>query len=294
MLIDTISLELFNNTEHWKENGQLILHDRFFMLRDFSFARKDFLKSTQPYRLQEGRVVIVKRGSASYSFNLVEHHFSAGDVVVFLADTLVEKKGHSNDFEVDALSFDYDSSWLPPLERGVICLHTDSHSQPIVAQHFSLMWDMAQEAIFPADNVKALLNSLLIFIHRHAGQFSAIPANRSEEILRRFINLVSKQAVRERNIPYYADKLCIASHYLSTLVKQTSGRTAMQWINQMAIKEAKVWLAYSDETIAQIADRMMFTCPASFTKFFKREVGITPTEYRQKSFQSNHPTTLQL
>lgn len=282
MLIDTISLELFNNTEHWKENGQLVLHDNFFMLRDFSFARKDFLQSSQPYRLREGRVVIVKRGSAHYSFNLVDYHFEAGDVVAFLADTLIEKKGHSDDFEVDALSFDYDSPSLPRLESGFFCLHLDGRSRPIVMQHFDLLWQMAQEPAFPSDNIKVLLSSLLLFIKRHAGTLPVSKASHSQDTLRRFVDLVSRYAASERNIPFYADRLCIAPHYLSTLVKQVSGRTVMHWVNQTALKEAKVWLAYSDETIAQISDRLNFTCPASFTKFFKREAGITPAQYRQQ------------
>ena len=104
--------------------------------------------------------------------------------------------------------------------------------------------------------------------------------SRNEDTLRRFIALVSKHAAYHRNIPFFASKLCIAPHYLSTVVKQSSGRTVMQWINQTAVKEIKVWLAYSDETAAEIAHRMNFSCPASLTKFFKRETGFTPSEYR--------------
>lgn len=282
MLIDTISLELFNNTEHWKENGQLILHDRFFMLRHFSFARKDFLRSSQPYRLQEGRVVIVKRGEANYSFNLIDYHFEAGDMVVFLADTLIEKHSHSADFEVDAFSFDYDDKLLPRLGSGFFSLHLDGQGQAVVDHHFALLWSLAQETPFPDDNIRLLLNSLLLFVKRHAAAVKAPANGHTDELLRRFVALVSRHAVRERNIPFYADKLCLAAHYLSTLVKQASGRTVMQWINLTALKEAKVWLAYSDESIAQIAYRLNFPCPASFTKFFKREAGITPSAFREQ------------
>lgn len=281
MLVDAIALELSSHTEHWKENGQLVIHDHFFMLRDFSFSRKDFLRTTQPYRLQEGRVVIVKRGCADYSFNLVNHHFEAGDLVVFLANTLVEKHGHSADFEVDALSFDLDSPWLPDMERGLLRMKLSEQTRPVVMQHFSLLWEMAQHSPFPAENVRLLLNSLLLYVGRCCQSVAvASPASRREELLRRFISLVSQHAAHERSIPFYAQQLCVAPHYLSTLVKQGTGRTVMQWINQVAVTEAKVWLAYSDETAAQIADRLNFPCPASLSKFFKRETGLTPGEYR--------------
>ncbi len=284
MLIDTISLELFSHTDHWLENGQFVLHDRFFMLRNFSFASKDFLSRNQPYRLQEGRVVMVKKGQADYSFNLVDYHFEVDDLVVFLTDTLIEKHYHSDDFEVNAMSFDYDGAWLPAdVSRGFIHLHLDDYTRPIVMQHFEMVWSMAHEPQFPLDNIQALLNSFLLFIGRYARLQPALRLSRSEETLRRFVALVSQHAARHRNIPFYADHLCIAAHYLSTLVKQTSGRTVMQWINLTAVKEVKVWLAYSDETIAQIADRMQFPCAASLTKFFRRETGLTPMQYRLSS-----------
>ena len=292
MLFDTISLELFSHTDSWKENGDVLLHDRFFMLRDFNFARKDFLESSQPYRLQEGRIVIVKRGSARYSFNLEEFQFEAGDVVVFMADTLIEKQGHSEDFEVDAISFDFKSSSLPNLGEGLFSLHLNEHSRLVVSRYIDLMWDMAHEQPFPEDNLHLLLNSLLLYINSQPGHISSVrPVGHRDDMLKRFITLVSQHATHARNIPFYADKLCLAPHYLSALVKEISGKTVMQWINQVAVKEIKVWLAYSDETAAQIAYRLNFPSPSSLTKFFKREMGMTPSEYRSARKQIHHTTS---
>ena len=270
MLVDTISLELFSNTENWKGQGEIF----------------------QPYRLQENRFVWVKRGWASYSFNLVDYVFRAGDLVVFYADTLVEKKEHSEDFEFDAFCYDSrlskyndqdDTKERPSFIRLVL---TDV-TMPIVEQHFKLLWDMVHQEPFSQDNVNLLTRSLLIYVDRQHGQaMMNRPTNRQQETMRRFLSLVSLHAAKERNIPFYAEKLCIAPHYLSTLVKQESDRTVMQWINQTAVKEIKVWLAYSDESIAQISERLLFPCPASLTKFFKRETGMTPGQYRALGIQA--------
>ncbi len=281
MLIDTISLQLYSHTDSWKENGDVFLHDNFFMIRDFSFERKDFLLSTQPYRLQEGRVVIVKRGRANYSFNLVEYEFEAGDVVVFMADTLVEKQGHTSDFEVDCISFDYKSPSLPTFGEGFISLRLNDESRDVVSRHFNLMWQMAHLQPFPEENLRMLLNSILLYIKDQPCHLSSMrPLSHREETLKQFVNLVSQHAAKERNVPFYASKLCLAPHYLSTLVKQVSGRTVMEWINEVAVKEIKVWLAYSDENTAQIAYRLNFPSPSALSKFFKRETGMTPREYR--------------
>ena len=183
----------------------MFLHDHFFMIRDFSFARKDFLLSSQPYRLQEGRIVIVKRGKANYSFNLVEYEFEAGDVVVFMADTLVEKQGHSPDFEVDCISFDYKSPSLPSFGEGFISLRLNEVSHEVVNRHFELLWQMAHLEPFPDQNMKMLLNSLLYYIKNQPTHSTSLrPITHREETMKRFVTLVSQHAARERNIPFYA------------------------------------------------------------------------------------------
>ncbi|MBP3228996.1 MAG: helix-turn-helix transcriptional regulator [Bacteroidaceae bacterium] len=286
MLIDLFNLELARHAGRWAAAGGIHVSGDFFMLRRFALHDRQFLLPSQPYLLREGRVVLVLRGEASYSFNLVEHRFRAGDLVVFSADTLVEKQGHSPDFEFSAFNFP-----APPQSGddapAYILLHLDETTRPVVDAHFALLWQLLKsEAEFPAGSVEGLTASLLDFVRRHqdAAHRPQPSGSRREEQLRRFVDLVSRHAHRERNVAFYADRLCLAPHYLCTLVKQASGRTVMQWINQTCVKAVKVWLAYSDDTAAEIAHRLGFPHPASLTKFFKRETGLTPTEYRRKAF----------
>ena len=283
MLFDTISLQLFTQTDDWKENGRIFLQGDFFMLRDFALQGRQFLVPAQPYLLQEGRVVWVRRGEASYSFNLVDLHFEAGDLVVFSGDTLVEKKGHSADFQFDAFNFPIVEGSGAGDAPSYLRLHLDGNSETIIGQYFDLMWQLLHTSPqFPEENIGMLTRSLLCYVGSLDVQPESAPSvSRRDDQLRRFVSLVSRHAIRERTIPFYADQLCMAPHYLSTFVKQASGRTVMQWINQTVVKEIKVWLAYSDETAAQISDRLNFPCPSSLTKFFKRETGHTPIEYRE-------------
>ena len=151
----------------------------------------------------------------------------------------------------------------------------------VVDGHFDVMWRLLHESVFPAESLGLLTDSLLCYVRGlRPVSGGGTPVSRRDDLLRRFVELVGRYASRERSVPFYADRLCVAPHYLSTLIKQQSGQTVMQWVNQVLVKEIKVWLAYSDETMAQIADRLNFPCPSSLTKFFKRETGITPSEYR--------------
>jgi len=107
------------------------------------------------------------------------------------------------------------------------------------------------------------------------------PANqRLKMIFDRFISLVTDYHMSERNMAFYADKLCLTPKYLSKLVKQASGRSAPEWIDSFVILEAKNMLKYSDITIKEIVFRLHFPNQSVFYKFFKSHTGMTPSEYR--------------
>ncbi len=290
MLIDTITLELFTNTDSWKENGEIILHDHFFMLRNFAFALKTFLKPNLPYRLQEGRIFIIKRGHARYSFNMVDYDIKEDDVLVFLSNTLIEKLCQSDDFEVDCISFDVKNPSLPNLTNSFFILHLNDSSHSIVNRYFDLIWTIAQTFPFSNESIKMLLNSMVLYIYNQMGDTTDKPISRREQMVNRFVNLVSQHAISERNIPFYADKLCVVPHYLSTIVKETSGRTVMEWINEATVKEIMIWLTYSNEPAIEIAKKLNFSNPSSLSKFFKRETGMTPSEYRTRTRPRQQPT----
>ena len=64
-------------------------------------------------------------------------------------------------------------------------------------------------------------------------------------------------------------------------MKHASGLTIMQWLNRHTVQEAKVMLRYSDLPMWEVAERLNFPTPSFFSKFFKKETGMTPGEYRK-------------
>lgn len=100
-------------------------------------------------------------------------------------------------------------------------------------------------------------------------------------IVERFIHLVEENYRQERLIGFYADKLCITPKYLSKLVKETTGRSAGEWIESHVILEARAMLQSSDMTIQQIATSLNFPNQSFFGKYFKRATGLSPKQYRR-------------
>ena len=106
---------------------------------------------------------------------------------------------------------------------------------------------------------------------------------RVEEIFIGFNRLLSEHFIAHRDISFYADQLCITGDYLSRIVKRVSGRTVGDMINQMLMMEACYLLRTSSLSIAQISQRLHFSEPASFTRFFIRVKGMTPKEFRNEA-----------
>ncbi|MBO7291601.1 MAG: AraC family transcriptional regulator [Bacteroidaceae bacterium] len=73
----------------------------------------------------------------------------------------------------------------------------------------------------------------------------------------------------------------ISPQYLSRLVFEVSGTTASDWINSAVTMQAKLLLRSTQHTIEQIAEELNFSTTPYFCRFLKREVGSTPTQYRE-------------
>lgn len=136
-------------------------------------------------------------------------------------------------------------------------------------------------------NRKEIIRHLTIAFFYGLGYYlqniNATEKSRNEELLEKFIALVEIYHKHERSLDFYADKLYITSKYLSAVVKSASGKTGRQWINDYIILEAKTMMKTSDMTIQQVSAELNFPSQSFFGKYFKRETGMSPKEYRERS-----------
>ena len=107
---------------------------------------------------------------------------------------------------------------------------------------------------------------------------------RIEELFFDFLRLVPIHFAEHHDVAFYASQLCITPRYLSQIVRDISGRTVIDYINQMLLMEASYLLQQSSLPIVQIADRLHFSESASFTRFFTRMKGMTPREFRKGKY----------
>ncbi|MGN1263471.1 MAG: helix-turn-helix domain-containing protein [Prevotella sp.] len=100
-------------------------------------------------------------------------------------------------------------------------------------------------------------------------------------LFREFMRMLPQNVANERFTGYYADRLCVTPQYLNRIVKAVSGRTVSGWINFYLVGEITKRLENTDDMIQKIATDLHFPDQATMTKFFKRETGLSPTEYRK-------------
>lgn len=81
-------------------------------------------------------------------------------------------------------------------------------------------------------------------------------------------------------VKYMASKLSLSAGYLSDVLKQETGKTALDHIHLALVNEAKNILMSTDKTVAETAFELGFENPPYFSRLFKKAVGYTPTEYR--------------
>ncbi len=98
--------------------------------------------------------------------------------------------------------------------------------------------------------------------------------------VRNFLRLVRDNHRRERSLTFYADRMYISPKYLSFIIKQSTGRSAAEWIDHYVLQEAKNLLRFSGKNVQQIAYELNFANQSSFGKYFKRLTGMSPTRFQ--------------
>jgi len=121
-----------------------------------------------------------------------------------------------------------------------------------------------------------------IFMHQNDNIESPSETDRKRLLFMRFVKMLPLHVSHERSISFYASELFVSCQYLERIVKSLSGETAYQWIQRTLIGEVNKQLKETDKSIQQIADNFGFPDQASFTKYYKRNVRITPTDFRKK------------
>lgn len=162
-----------------------------------------------------------------------------------------------------------------------------------VKQLMPLFLALEQEALVHAPGHHAaggsLLLALMIQLHRivlalDAGDaLGQQPASRQARRVEKFRSLVDRQFRQQKSLRAYADQLGTTPGQLSRLCRDLLGMSGLDVINSRLLHEARRELVYTRLPIKQLAALLGFADDAYFGRFFRRHMGLSPTEFRARA-----------
>lgn len=129
--------------------------------------------------------------------------------------------------------------------------------------------------------LRAQLHILMVNIQRmFVDKTTMGDSAREPELVRRFRKLVADRANEQWSIQQYADDLGVSSSRLNSVIKEATGLTPGQIVRREQVVEAKRLLAHSEMNVSEICFHLNFEDPSYFGRFFKRETGLSPSDFR--------------
>ena len=219
------------------------------------------------------------------------------ELVIWQMSNSIQRVTYSDDFEADFLiaSGDFLARFNPEMvwaSKGFIFIrfnpsfHLHKESLRLMNDDFSLFrqrLDMS-ESPFKEEVVGRVMQIFLYDLWTvYSSEMSQMETNdNAARIFLRFLSLAQQDCRQQRDVAYYADKLCITPKYLSQVSRSVSGLPASEWITYYATFELVSLLNDQSKTLTEVADLMRFESASHFSRYVKKLLGKSPSEYRQK------------
>lgn len=251
-----------------------------------------------------------RRGYVEVSLEDRHYHIKPGDLYIYMASTLVHLLQKSEDAEGVMIQVDLD--YIIPVVNKVM----NVENQLFMRQHpcISLSKEQCTRLEYLLDNLwerietedaletNAQYRYLKVELIKSMGQtlcyeiltmyftnqpLQPLPQSKKDVVFQNFMLSLFRYYRKERDVSFYARMQHVTPRYFSTIIKEKSGSTALEWIVQMVITEAKQLLEGSDLSIKEIANQLNFPTQSFFGKYFKQYVGVSPKEYRKDKLKIN-------
>ncbi|WP_342084880.1 helix-turn-helix domain-containing protein [Dyadobacter sp. OTU695] len=254
-----------------------------------------------PFRGNNSGLLLIRAGKLKIQLNLEVFVVGAGDLVIISSQVITHileilepvtiiglvftdqyaLKNILNYEEVNVLRF-FTLNEMPvlsfPESKRAVVLYLLESMHKLNSMHGQESY-YSEEKTFHYFNLLALE---IIEVYRTEVEKVAMKTSRKKEIIQDFLNLLSLYVRQERSVKFYADKLFITSGHLSKLLKEASGSTARDVIEEAVVMEARNFLMDTSLSLAQIAEELNFSDQSFFGKFFKKKMMLGPKAFRDK------------
>lgn len=246
-----------------------------------------------PIKFSAFASIFLTAGSCKVDINLITYKIEAPSIINIRINDILQIKEVSQDIDTSFMVFSQPLANAIFMNIKNVGSTTDSSVFRVISlgdgldSHYLDFYDNMYEYTL-GDNAEFVFNyalhSILAFYYRYGykavSDKEAWLIETSHRIADGFISLVQNHFKTERFLDFYAGKLGISAKHLSRTLKNSTGFTAVEWIERYVTLEAKVLLTSTNMTIQQISDTLHFPSQSAFGKYFKKCVGMSPKSFR--------------
>ena len=249
------------------------------------------------FKLEDACIFFCHSGEARIEIDLLEYDIMLNTQIIFLPNSIINYSYASPDLSISYITFSnaffqeatvrLDPSFFHFLKENPVVTLPVERTRTINGLIIALE-DLYKdkENCFRLQILRNYIQSFLLDIydktHRIFEQNRPEGISRQEELFKRFIQLIHKHCLNQREVSFYAQKMFITPRYLSAIAQTVAGETAKNIIDKHVILEIKVLLESTDLSIQEIANRLQFPDQSFFGRDFKKHPGISPQSYRRK------------
>ena len=146
--------------------------------------------------------------------------------------------------------------------------------------------EIARPDGYSVEMLRSILDLILTTCSaRYQVSESLMNKGKGQILVKRFFHFLEENHRKNLSLNEYAQMIGVTANHLTQTIKQLTGKTSSQIIKDKQLLEIKRLLVHTNLSVSEIAGQLNFDDQSYFTKFFKRETGVTPLQYRSDSLR---------
>jgi AraC family transcriptional activator of pobA len=242
------------------------------------------------------QILLIERGGGEMTFDMAHLPFVAPAAILVPAAIAHGFRFEPNATDGWVISFTEDAA-APLTDRAgdALARMRALAAEPIVpiddeaesARLSALCRELFDEGSLARGGYRFAMRGLLVLIavsvaRLAAGRERTITVQPADATVAQLRALIDENFHAQRQLGFYADKLSMTVDRLNDRVKQSTGVTAGHLIRQRLLTEAKRQLVFTAQPIHDISKELAFADPSHFARFFRKQTGTTPHEFRDQ------------
>lgn len=247
-------------------------------------------------RTEGGAILFCRRGSATVTVDQLRDRVTRDTLLLLLPGSILHLNERTDDFRVRFCAFSLElfseaAYRLDPSFFHILHEHAIIRLPDRIIEGVRNWFQMASYTyrdrgnIFRNTIIRNRLQNVLLEAFDKTQRFapdvhSQTGTTRQADLFQRFVALVHEHCTEQREVAFYADRLCISTRYLSTIIRSVAHSTAKEFIDRLVVLEIKMLLGSTELSVQEIAYRLHFPDQSYLGRFFKKHTGVSPTEFR--------------